>query len=71
MRLHEEYAVPSLYVTENGAAFADVRTHDGRVHDLERVAYLRDHVAAVADAVAAATRSSSRSRVSARPGSRT
>jgi beta-glucosidase len=53
VRLHEEYAVPSLYVTENGAAFADVRTHDGRVHDVERVAYIRDYVDAVGEAIAA------------------
>ena len=30
-----------IYVTENGAAFGDVRVHDGRVHDPERTAYLR------------------------------
>jgi beta-glucosidase len=47
VRLHEEYGVASLYVAENGAAFADVRTHDGRVHDVERVDYLRDYVGAV------------------------
>ncbi len=52
-RLHEEYGVPSLYVTENGAAFADVVTHDRRVHDVERIAYLRDYLAAVAGAIAA------------------
>ena len=44
MRLHREYAAPSLYVTENGAAFADVRTHDGRIHDVERLRYLTDNV---------------------------
>ncbi len=33
-------APPSIYVTENGAAFADVRSHDGRIHDVERIAYL-------------------------------
>ncbi len=53
VRLHEEYSVPSLYVAENGAAFADVVTHDGRVHDVERTAYLRDYIAAVGDALAA------------------
>jgi beta-glucosidase len=52
VRLHEEYGVPSLYVTENGAAFPDVRTHDGRVHDLERIAYLSDHLDSVAGALA-------------------
>jgi beta-glucosidase len=52
-RLHTEYGAPSLYVTENGAAFADVRTHDARIHDLERIAYLRDYIQAVADVLAA------------------
>jgi beta-glucosidase len=46
-RLHNEYAAPSLYVTENGAAFADVRTHDGRIHDHERRAYLTDYIESV------------------------
>ena len=39
-------------MTENGAAFPDVRVHDGRVHDPERVAYLASHVDAVARAIA-------------------
>jgi beta-glucosidase len=52
-RLHEEYGVGSLYVTESGAAFDDVRVHDGSVHDVERVAYLRDYVDAVRGAIAA------------------
>ena len=43
MRLHREYEVPKIYVTENGAAFPDVVTHDGRVHDPERQAYLADY----------------------------
>jgi beta-glucosidase len=52
IRLHQEYGVESLYVTENGAAFADVRGHDGGIHDLERIAYLDGYVGAVAAAVA-------------------
>jgi len=52
-RLAEEYAPPAIYVTENGAAFGDVRVHDGRVHDPERTAYLQSHVTAVGRAVAA------------------
>ena len=52
MRLHGEYGVPKIYVTENGAAFPDVVTHDGRVHDLERQAYLADYTAATARAIA-------------------
>lgn len=42
-----------LMITENGAAFADTVSEDGRVHDDARVAYLHDHVAAVAEARAA------------------
>jgi len=33
MRVSRDYAPPAIYVTENGAAFGDVRVHDGRVHD--------------------------------------
>jgi beta-glucosidase len=53
LRLHREYGVPALYVTENGAAFADARAHDGGVHDAERIAYLSGYLGAVADAIAA------------------
>ncbi|HXH97281.1 MAG TPA: family 1 glycosylhydrolase, partial [Gaiellaceae bacterium] len=53
VRLHEEYGVPALYVTENGAAFSDVRTHDGAVHDVERIAYLSDYLDAVGGVLAA------------------
>ncbi|MFJ9924570.1 MULTISPECIES: GH1 family beta-glucosidase [Streptomyces] len=41
-----------LYVTENGAAYDDKRGADGRVHDPERVAYLRAHLAEVNRAIA-------------------
>ncbi len=52
VRVAEEYAPRAIYVTENGAAFGDVRTHDGRVHDPERTAYLESHIDAVFRAVA-------------------
>ncbi len=39
-RLHREYAVPALYVTENGGAFPDVPRHDGRIEDRDRIDYL-------------------------------
>ena len=52
-RVATEYAAPPLYVTENGAAFADTVTADGRVHDRERTAYLAAHLYACRDAVAA------------------
>ena len=53
VRVHAEYAPASVYITENGAAFPDVRLHDGRVHDPERTDYLADHIGAVGRAAAA------------------
>ncbi len=44
-----------VYVTENGSAWDDTVDADGQVHDHERVAYLRSHLAALADAVEAGT----------------
>jgi beta-glucosidase len=52
-RVADEYGPPPLYVTENGAAFPDTVTADGRVHDRERTAYLAGHLGACRDAVAA------------------
>ena len=51
LRLHRDYAVPPMYVKENGAAFKDVLV-DGRVHDAQRTRYIANHIAAVGDAVA-------------------
>jgi beta-glucosidase len=45
--VHLRTALP-LVVTENGAAYDDsARTEDGSVDDPDRIAYLRDHLAAV------------------------
>jgi len=38
------YPIPRIYVTENGAAFQDTLTPDGRVYDDKRVAYLRENI---------------------------
>lgn len=43
VRLHREYKIPALLVTENGAAFPDALTPEGRVHDANRKDYLRAH----------------------------
>ena len=51
LRLHREYGVKALYVTENGAAFIDTRDHDGRVRDPERTAYLEQYVRSVGRAI--------------------
>jgi beta-glucosidase len=44
VRLHREYGVASLYVTESGAAFDDERGDDGRVDDQDRVSYLEGYL---------------------------
>jgi beta-glucosidase len=53
IRLRDEYAVPTIYVTENGAAFGDIRGHDGEVLDPERQDYLEGYIRAVGRAVQA------------------
>ena len=50
LRLHADYRVPPLYITENGGAFPDV-LQDGLVRDADRVRYLAEHIGAVADAL--------------------
>ena len=52
VRVAKDYAPPAIYVTENGAAFGDVRVHNGAVHDPERTAYLETYIDAVGRAIA-------------------
>lgn len=50
--LHEEYSPTALMVTENGAAFDDVWDgHSETVRDPQRLAYIRDHIRAVGEAI--------------------
>lgn len=42
-RLNRDYKVHEFYITENGAAFKDEITPDGKVHDERRLSYLREH----------------------------
>jgi beta-glucosidase len=51
VRLHRDYPGVPLMVTENGAAYPDAVGDDGVVHDTDRIAYLRAHIAAVHDAI--------------------
>jgi beta-glucosidase len=53
IRLRDRYGNPDLYVTENGACYDDPLAADGTVHDDDRIAYLRDHLAAARRALAA------------------
>jgi len=51
LRLQRDFPVPPLFVTENGGAFKDVLSADGRVHDEGRTRYIAAHIAAVAEAM--------------------
>ncbi len=50
LRLHRDYRVPPLFVTENGGAFKDT-LQDGRIQDSARTAYIAAHIAAVGEAM--------------------
>jgi beta-glucosidase len=50
LRLHTDYQVPPIYVTENGGAFKDHCDGD-RISDPLRKDYIARHIAAVADAI--------------------
>lgn len=51
MHLRNEYGNPLIYVTENGVAFEDNVTKDGKVQDDDRINFLRDHIAAAYQAI--------------------
>ncbi|HEX7106400.1 MAG TPA: GH1 family beta-glucosidase [Acidothermaceae bacterium] len=51
-RLWQAYRKPML-ITENGAAYDDQVSPDGRIHDVERTQYIHEHLAAVHDAITA------------------
>jgi beta-glucosidase len=53
LRIHREYQPPRIYITENGAAYADGPNGDGRVHDRRRRAFLAGHLKALRRAIAA------------------
>jgi beta-glucosidase len=50
VRLHRDYPEVPLMITENGAAFVDQPDAEGYVADDDRVAYLAEHLRAVARA---------------------
>jgi beta-glucosidase len=48
--LQREYTLPPVYITENGMANAD-RMVNAHIPDVERIAYVRDHLDALAKAM--------------------
>lgn len=53
VRVARDYGAPPLTVTENGCVCWDRPDEEGRVEDQGRIAYLRAHIAAAGDAIAA------------------
>ena len=51
VRLHEDYRIGRIVITENGAAFADELGLGQEVHDPRRIAYLRDYLVEVHRAI--------------------
>jgi beta-glucosidase len=51
LRVHQDYAPPCLYITENGAAFADTISEDGQVHDPRRVHFLQEYIRQAGEAI--------------------
>ncbi|NMP22889.1 GH1 family beta-glucosidase [Sulfobacillus harzensis] len=52
MRLNREYTQIPLFITENGAAYPDVVSEDGHVHDIDRIEFVRSHLEAARQAIA-------------------
>ncbi|MFV0363976.1 MAG: GH1 family beta-glucosidase [Suipraeoptans sp.] len=44
VRLEAEYKPKSIYITENGASFRDEKSSDGKIHDSNRIKYIKDHI---------------------------
>jgi len=51
VRVEQDYHPGDIYITENGCAYEDTLTPEGRVHDVKRTAYLQSHFAAAHDAI--------------------
>jgi beta-glucosidase len=56
IRLQHDYNPTQMYISENGAAYADTLTATGEVHDLGRIGYLKGHLAACQQAIAEGVR---------------
>ncbi len=52
LRLHHDYTLPPIYITENGGAFKDALVGD-KIHDTARKTYIEQHIVALGHAHAA------------------
>ncbi|NJK78670.1 MAG: beta-glucosidase [Chloroflexaceae bacterium] len=53
MRLHTDYQINKLYITENGASYSDGPNEKGVVRDMRRLHFLYDHFTAAHRAISA------------------
>ena len=53
LRLHYDYRIPKLYITENGASYSDGPDENGRIHDERRQTYYQTYLTAVHQAIQA------------------
>ncbi|OGF51021.1 MAG: beta-glucosidase [Candidatus Firestonebacteria bacterium RIFOXYA2_FULL_40_8] len=42
--IQDNYDIKKMYITENGAAYLDVITHDGKIHDTDRINFLNQYL---------------------------
>jgi beta-glucosidase len=49
IRMHQDYPLPPIYITENGGAFPDP-LQAGKVNDQDRIAYIDQHIEAIGHA---------------------
>lgn len=53
LRAYYTYKPPEIIITENGASYSDSPDASGKIHDVRRINYLKAHIKAIADAIAA------------------
>lgn len=51
VRIHHDYGLEKIFLTENGAPFPDDLDFDGRIRDYRRIRFLRDHIIQVHKAI--------------------
>ena len=49
-QIYDRYQIP-IMIVENGLGAVDQLTEDGRIHDEYRIAYLREHIKAMREAI--------------------
>lgn len=47
----QKYGIKKFYITENGVALTDIVTHDGKVHDYNRIDFLKNYLKSLHKAI--------------------